>query len=565
MHKAWVAVALLSMGALAGCASPKDTLSAAAPPSQAAFLSPKLFTLKAPELLMLPATADGKKLENAIYRPDTTEKVPVYINFSPYWGDTAMAEGDAFSRYLIHEYVPRGYAVVLSSVRGTGHSEGCFQIGGDLELKDAYDVVDHFSKQPWSNGNVGAGAKSYDATTQNGLIAKFPHPALKTIFHVSGITDMYRYNGKDGVTYQNGLDFTPRYAASQGLDEYAGATNGAGGPDDESPQSLARLVDDAACPELAKHVQSGEGTAADGLKDAYWQERDWIHFLPQSTWTGSVFLVHGLQDWNVKPDNLDPWLQELAAHGNPVKGWLHQWQQGGTGHVYPMRTDWNQTMLRWLDHTLKGVDNGIDRELGFDIQGSDQLWRHEAAWPPAGMAAQASGDLATGGGIELAKTLGSLRITGTPWLQVTATSQSADPILYARLVDEGADGTGVQVNEAARRGLLSDDLASPQAWAPGTAKPFNLTFYPMDLVLKPGHRLVAYTGLPPVSAMDAAAGVASDPTNPPSPGPHGNAGFVITPAQGQVTYGKGTVGFTFTGTDAPLLSPQPTPMECFTC
>jgi predicted acyl esterase len=555
MAKAWLLASLLLAGLLAGCAGKTATIPTG--PSQPEFLSPQVFGIRAPETVMVPSATDGKRLEVVLYRPDTAERVPVYINFSPYWGDTAAREGDAFSKYFIHEYVPRGYAVALASVRGTGHSEGCFQVGGDLELKDAYDVVDYLAKQPWSTGLLGAGGKSYDATTQNGLVAKFPHPALRTLFHVSGITDMYRYNGKDGVSYLNGLSFTPRYAAGEGTDEYGipQAGSGGGSPMDESPQSLARLVDDLACPELARHAQSGEGTGASGLKDAYWQERDWIRFLPQSSWNGSVLFVHGFQDWNVKPDHVDPWLQELAAHGNPVKGWLHQWQQGGTGHVYPMRTDWNATMLRWLDHYLKGVDNGIDRELGFDLQGSDGQWRHAAQWPPAGRGLQVTGDLSTGGALELAKTLTTLRVTGTPWLKVTAISMSADPVLYARLVDLGPDGTATQVNEAARRGLLSEDLTAPEPWTVSTPKVFNLTFYPMDHVLAPGHRLVAYTGISPASV--------SDPASLASTGPSGNAGFVATPAQAQVTYGQGTVGFTLTNTT--LMESQPVGMRCFTC
>ncbi|HUR64667.1 MAG TPA: CocE/NonD family hydrolase, partial [Candidatus Thermoplasmatota archaeon] len=513
--------------------------------------SPATLAIRAPELLMLPSSTDGKKLETVVYRPDTATPVPVFINFSPYWGDTALTEGDAFSTYLVHEYVPRGYAVALSSVRGTGHSEGCFQVGGDLELKDARDVVDALAKMPWSSGSVGAGGKSYDSTTQNGMVAKFPHPALKTLFHVSGITDMYRYNGKDGVTYQNGLSFTPSYAAGQGIDEYGTpAGSGASGPTDESPQSLARLVDDLACPELARHVQSGEGTAADGVKDAYWQERDWVQAMPGSAWTGSVLFVHGLQDWNVKPDNVDPWLQALAAHGNPVKGWLHQWQQAGTGHVYPMRTDWNATMLRWLDHYLKGVDNGIDRELGFDVQGSDLQWRHAAAWPPAG---ERRVFALTGDPAEVLKASAAVRVTGTPWLRVAATSFSADPILYARLLDVAPDGSAVQVNEAARRGLLADDLQQRNLWAPGSTQTFNLTFYPMDLVLAPGHALVLRTGTPPPTATTPAAAA----------GPDGNAGFVISAAQAQVAYGAQELGLTLS--DPAPLPTQPTPMKCFTC
>lgn len=520
-----------------------------------ALLSASVYGIRAPEEIWVESQVDGKRINNAVYRPDTDEKTPVWINFSPYWGDTAMTEGDAFSQYLIHEYVPRGYTVVLSAVRGTGHSAGCFQIGGDLELQDAYDVVDFFSKQSWSNGNVGAGGKSYDSTTQNGMIAKFPHPALKTTLHVSGITDMYRYNGKAGVTYVNGLIFNTQYGIGQGLSEYAGGAGGAGGLADEDVESLARIVDDLACPELVRENLSGAGTAVTGLKDAYWQERDWVAALPQSDWKGSIFFVHGLQDWNVKPDNIDGWLEAAAKNGIAVKGWLHQWEQDGTGHVYPMRTDWNLTMLRWMDHYLKGVDTGIDRELGFDIQGSDEVWRRADTWPPEGESVVVAIPAPPGGPGSFASSLPATilkaerptRISGVPWWQTSATSFSLDPVLYAQLVDVAPDGTAVQVNEAARRGLLSDDLKEVKAWATGTAQTFNVTFYPMDLVLQPGHRL----DLVPMSPDSLL-------------GPDGNAGFLITPLQPQLTYGAATFGLTITDA-ATRLHPQPTPMECFTC
>lgn len=533
---------------LAGCLGGK-TVTQTTTPDSTATLSPAIYKIRAPESMPVAASSDGKLLENAVYRPDTNESVPVYINFSPYWGDSAMKEGDHFSQYMIHEYVPRGYAVVLSSVRGTGHSEGCFQVGGDLELKDTYDVVDFFSKQSWSTGNIGAGAKSYDATTQNGMIAKFPHPALKTIFHVSGITDMYRYNGKDGVTYANGLSFTPRYAAGQGTDEY-GLPSGTGGgsPNDDSPSSLARLADDAACPEMAKHIQSGEGTAASGIKDAYWQERDWIHYLPSSSWNGSVFFVHGLQDWNVKPDNIDPWLQELGAKGIQVKGWLHQWQQAGTGHVYPMRTDWNVTMLRWLDHYLKSRDNGIDTELGFDIMGTDKAWRHSAEWPPVAIdkvvstaAGQSTTDAVVSPG-------GLVRYAGTPYATVTITSTSPDPILYAAIVDVAKDGSRTIVNEAAKRIALTDDLSGPRPWVPGSSGSFNLTFYPMDIEVAPGHLLQLQVGAPPATSTTVT-----------------NADFVISPLQASgTTYNSGELHMPQANIDLGA-TVQPASMKCFTC
>ena len=531
---------------LAGCASTTETSTTptAPAPFDPAVLSPKSLQVLAPEEVWVTAT-DGAHLDNAVYRPQTDEKVPVFINFSPYWGDTAMARGDAFANYTISEYAPRGYAVVLSALRGTGHSEGCFQIGGDLEIQDAFDVIDYFSKQPWSNGKVAAGGKSYDSTTQNGLIAKKPHPALRGIFHVSGITDMYRYNAKDGVVYRNGLDFTPSYFLTQGLDEYVGATNGAGSAQDESPASLMRLAGDVACPEAPKHLASGEGTAADGMRDAYWQERDWPAFLRDSSWNGSVFFVHGLQDWNVKADDIDPWVDILQAKGIHVLGWLHQETFNG-GHVYPMRQDWNETMLRWLDGTLKGVDTHLGELWGFDVAGSDGTWRHSGNWPPP-----TTGELvwdASAPSPDRSSWPADIRVAGMPYAKVTVTAKNPDDIARIVLWDQGPDGKSVFVGEAVRRIALSDDLSAPRP-ATGPVE-LNMTFYPVDHELLPKHGWFVELG---PSTTDTPQGE----TTPPD--------FFFRPDQvSQVTYGKVEIHLPLADSGG-ALQPQPLHMRCFTC
>ncbi|MDX1611441.1 MAG: CocE/NonD family hydrolase, partial [Candidatus Thermoplasmatota archaeon] len=323
-------------------------------------LPAKVHDLLPVEIEWIETTSDGKAMHTAVYRPDTDDPVGVFINFSPYWGDTAEQRGDNFAQYMIDEYVPRGFAVVLAAIRGTGHSEGCFQIAGDQELQDMHDVIDHFADVPWSNGNVAAGGKSYDSTPQNGLIAKNPHEALKGIFHVSGITDMYRYNYRQGVTYAHGTAFNTYYYL-QGTDEYGASflsTPTVENTMSEDPESLSRILDDAACTELPQMQASGIGSGIHGMKDAYWIERDWNRYIADTDWNGSIFFVHGLQDWNVKPDHILPWLQ-LLPEQIPVKGWLHQ-DTENNGHVYPMRADWNQTMLTWLHHTLNGADVPID-------------------------------------------------------------------------------------------------------------------------------------------------------------------------------------------------------------
>ncbi|MES2155174.1 MAG: CocE/NonD family hydrolase [bacterium] len=555
MKMALALAALFALTAFAGCSGTDSTDSTptAKVVPDLSILSKAQYAVKAPQEVWVSSSVDGKRLDNAVYLPDVADgtKVPVFINFSPYWGDSAMNKGDHFAQYMISEYVPRGYAVVLSAVRGTGHSEGCFQIGGDQELKDAYDVVDYFSKQPWSNGNVGAGGKSYDSTTQNGLIAKFPHPALKTLFHVSGITDMYRYNAKAGVVYNNGLTFNTMYGAGQGLDEYGlpglGTHSDGTSNADEDQDSLARVIDDAACVELPKENASGAGTAADGMKDAYWQERDWVKFLPQSTWNGSIFFVHGLQDWNVKPDNIDPWVEELQAKHIQVKGWLHQ-ETDNLGHLYPMRTDWNITMLRWLDWYLKGIDTGIQNELGFDVMGSDKVWRHDDTWPPAGRDLSIpSISPVPADGYTIAGLGNGTRIAGVPYVSIGASTTGPDPVLLAALYDVG-EGKTTWLNDAVGRPALRADLSGPSGYVPGPVAVFNLTFYPMDYELKAGHSLKLVVGL--------------DPTRQET---QDMADFEYTPSQAAgTTYSMAVLHLPIISSGA-VLSPQPIHMKCFAC
>ncbi len=325
------------------------------------------------------ASFDGKTMDTWIYRPDlpADQKIPAIINFSPYWGNHApQAEygGDNFAKYLVDFFLPRGYGIVLTSVRGTGQSEGCFDLGGEIERRDAAAVIEAVAHLPWSNGSVGAGGKSYDGTTPNGVALDQP-AALKAIVPVSGISEFYKYTYKGGLPYGelHGATFNSRYVADVGWGEYIFEPT--------PPQNDSFKPDDV-CPEFVEQSALGLGTAAVGDYTEYWQERDYA--ASAGTARAALFLIHGLQDWNVKPDHILPWLKN---YGGPKKVWLHQWVQpedkgGEGGHVYPFREDWNYTMLRFFDHTLKGIDTGLFDEPAVQVEDSTGTWRHEDAWPP---------------------------------------------------------------------------------------------------------------------------------------------------------------------------------------
>jgi X-Pro dipeptidyl-peptidase len=546
-HLLSVLSALLLAPALGGCLDGEDPDESVAGLPSLDQLSQKVFSILPPEEVWVTTSAtlttgeSGIRLHNAVYRPDTDEPVPVFINLSPYWADTAMAEGDAFAQYLIHEYVPRGYAVVLSAVRGTGHSEGCFEVASDRESLDFNEVVEHFANEPWSNGHVAAGGKSYDSTTQNGMIAKFPHTALKGIFHVSGITDMYSYTFAKGTPARaDSASFTTYYGVGQSAGEYVGGAAGGGGTDDDSPESLARLAGEA-CAETPEGAANAGGSTVAGAKTPYWVERDWTRDIAASEWEGSIFFVHGLQDWNVQPSHIQPWLDEVRKNdGIRVLGWLHQWAdqdefecEPGNGHVYPMRTDWNETMLRWMDSILKGKDTGLEQLYGYDVQDTECRWRHDDVWPPTvTLSLQAS----TGQALALPD--GPLRVSGVVGIDVEATSLTPDPVLTAVLYDEAA-GQRTWVGEAVLRGIYRESLEEPTPVQPGSAVAYRLETYPLDHVVEAGHRLVVEFGAVPDKSLALPTQVAG------------------------VTYGEATL--TVPIGDLELIEPQPVWMQCFAC
>lgn len=419
--------------------------------------------------------SDGTAIHNAVFRPDTDVPVPVFINFSPYWGDTATAKGDNFGHYMVDNFVPRGYAVVLSSLRGTGPSEGCFEVGSDREVRDLYEVIDHFADASWSNGAVAAGGKSYDSTPQNGLIANHPHPALKGLFHVSGITDMYSYTFRHGVLERvDGGLFTTTYSSGYGGDQ--------------------------TCPEYLEGIVFPASTTVTGLKTDYWIERDWTRTIGDSDWDGSIFFYHGYQDWNVQPSHILPWLDNLPE---PItaktKVWLHQ-DTENNGHQYPQRSDWNVTMLRWMDSELKGIDTGFWDEPRVEVEDVSGTWHRLGDWPAAPIPVSTEATGTTGATPKpvhhvvvedagMADADGDTHITGALRIHVQVTAVQPDAVATAvvRL-------NGEWVGEAVLRLVYRDGLDAPSPVVPGQAMDVMLETYPLDVVVGPQDALTLEFG-----------------------------------------------------------------------
>ncbi|MER6267245.1 Xaa-Pro dipeptidyl-peptidase [Streptomyces sp900105755] len=333
----------------------------------------------------LDSDGDGKtdRVAADIVRPSEPaaqgRKVPVIMDASPYYSccgrgnesqiKTYDANGDVVQMPLFYDnyFVPRGYAFVGVDLAGTNRSDGCVDVGGRSDIQSAKAVVDWLNgrakayssrtgtttvKASWTNGKTGMIGKSWDGTIANGVAATGVK-GLKTIVPISAISSWYDYYFAQGAPlYDSGPDWLAGAVESDDAHAKCGAVQ-------------QKLVDGA--------PRSGDWT---GL----WTERDYVK--DASKVTASVFLVHGMQDLNVRTKHFGQWWDALAKYGVERKIWLSQ-----TGHVDPFdyrRGAWVDTLHRWFDHELLGYDNGIDREPMADIERHPDQWVTSSVWPPRG-------------------------------------------------------------------------------------------------------------------------------------------------------------------------------------
>lgn len=105
---------------------------------------------------------------------------------------TQTLAGGVFDVFGINRNLVRsGYTQVIVDVRGTGASQGKWQILGAREQQDSVEIIDWVAEQEWCNGAVGLAGWSYSAINSLQAADKRP-PALKAVFAVEGCDDIVR-------------------------------------------------------------------------------------------------------------------------------------------------------------------------------------------------------------------------------------------------------------------------------------------------------------------------------------------------------------------------------------
>ena len=511
-------------------------------------------------------TRDGVRLYADVYRPDADGRFPVLVVRTPYdkSADMALTEKDYFPS--------RGYVVVVQDTRGRFRSEGDFY-PFIHEGRDGYDTVEWAAGLPWSDGKVGMVGQSYLGLVQY-LAAPERPPHLQAMSPVSGpVTYFENCTYRRGVfelgwmlayftfMQRNTLDRKGLYEQYKPiLDSYLSHPDVPMSPLKKEEYRRLPLKD------WAERFKDGAPYFADFLnhsKDGpYWYPTDlrrqfrnintpmlhvgsWYDVFQYDTLT----MYRGLREHALS--------QEACQNQKLLMGpWAHllpyaQPTSHGTGDI-----DFGQEalialhdiQLRWFDHFLKGVENGVldEAPIRLFVMG-DNRWRDENEWPLArtrytelylhsgGKANSLNGDgslsfaapgdeshdqyvydpndpVPTRGGTTLGLAMGvldqtkieqrqdvlvysgqvlteDLEMTGPISLTLYAASSAPDTDFTAKLVDLRPDGYAQNIAEGVIRARFRESASSPSIITPGEVYEYTIDMWATSYVFKAGHAL----------------------------------------------------------------------------
>lgn len=282
---------------------------------------------------------------------------------------------------LYDYFLERDYGAVFTAGLGTLGSEGITKTGSREEILAFKSVIDWLNgkaraftdkennieiKAWWTTGKVAMSAKSYLGTMCIGVAATGVE-GLETIIPEAAISNWYnyyRYNGLNLPAFEwqgDDIDLLSKYCFSRAKDS-------------EDFENVKEVFE-ASQEDLIK----GEDRES-GNYNLFWDERNYLRQIDKLK--ASVLIIHGINDWNVKTNQCYPLFKEIEKKDIPRKIILHQ---GEHIYIYKLK-DANilPILERWLDHYLKGIDTGIEKEPKVLVQNNlDQSqWLESESWPP---------------------------------------------------------------------------------------------------------------------------------------------------------------------------------------
>jgi hypothetical protein len=276
---------------------------------------------------------DGTRLAANVYKPVGTGPWPVVLSRTPYLKDGRIdrehdPDGSKLRDNLVKQakrYTDAGYVFVVQDVRGKGRSQG-FYAAFENDIDDGYDAVEWAAVQPWSNGKVGmTGGSALGITATSAAMAAPPH--LLAAYIVVNPADRLAYSYPGGVLKdKDTIGWLRQQGASEAL----------------LNQTRRRAYDDVSWNRVSVTANRKY------IRIPIFHVGGWYDIFNGGTVDNFEFLQNEGAPGARGNQKL---LMGPFGHG-PLSGGLEY-----PGFDRPQLA--GDQEIRWFDHWLKGVDNGI--------------------------------------------------------------------------------------------------------------------------------------------------------------------------------------------------------------
>ena len=370
---------------------------------------------------------DGVLLRGNLWRPDGDGPFPALLSRTPYGKSTGVPQ----------RLVRAGYAVMVQDSRGRYASDGEFTLftHETKDPEDGHDTVEWLAAQSWCNGRVGTFGASYNGWMQ-WMTAKTRPPHLVAMCARSiplELTD---------VDWQGA--FRPARRMHWWLTTIApDLRRRAGWPPPHTPAEARRIWHELEHGRwLGLLPWSEVARFLPPPLDQY--ARDWLEHPGKRAWRFAE--AHA----EIEVPNLDftGWydhclsidhLAGMQRNGRTErartqsKAVIGPWSHATVGKRECLGLDFGPDAdvdiadmeLRWFDHWLKDIDNGVDREppVRYFVMGAGQ-WKSAPTWPPPGLE---DTTFYLGSAGDAARPDGSGALSATPASAVPADTYRYDP------------------------------------------------------------------------------------------------------------------------------------------
>lgn len=336
---------------------------------------------------------DGVILRADVFRPRAPGRYPVLIFRTPYGKDESRRDHQVMEKAVEH-----GYAVVMQDVRGRYHSDGEF-VPYRNDGRDGYDTIEWAARQPWSDGAVGTFGLSYPGAVQ-WLAAVEGPPHLKAMVPAMTFSTPRNFFYSGGVfdlSWQSWIwnNIAPNARVKKNL---------------PGPRTYAEAEASWGRERSRIEAHLPLSTLPDFKEVAPWYY-EWLRHEPTDPWwdwaelrgkyarvNAAVLNLSGWNDEAYGPEGattnfqgllaarrgkqdpaaqlvLGPWMHGVANTGRTKFG---EREFGAAAAI-----DYDETVLRFLDHYVKGVANGAERDppVRYFVMG-ENAWHQSRDWPP---------------------------------------------------------------------------------------------------------------------------------------------------------------------------------------